>query len=82
MSLQLGLSPRGLALCRAAKARRAFLHARDYVPPEDRRGGCVRCLCPPPWALRRARPHDETARSVLAEILERVPQPAVREFKS
>ena len=34
-SLQLGLSPRaGLALCRAAKAR-AFLHARDYVLPED-----------------------------------------------
>ena len=30
----------------------------------------------------RARLHDETARSVLAEILERVPQPAVREFKS
>ena len=36
-----------------------------------------------PTALcsRRARLHDETARSVLAEILERVPQPAVREFK-
>ena len=81
-SLQLGLSPRaGLALCRAAKAR-AFLHARDYVLPED-----VAEAAPDVCAHRlvlapRARLHDETARSVLAEILERVPQPAVREFKS
>ena len=81
-SLQLGLSPRaGLALCRAAKAR-AFLHARDYVLPED-----VAEAAPDVCAYRlvlapRARLHDETARSVLAEILERVPQPAVREFKS
>ena len=81
-SLQLGLSPRaGLALCRAAKAR-AFLHARDYVLPED-----VAKAAPDVCAHRlvlapRARLHDETARSVLAEILERVPQPAVREFKS
>ena len=81
-SLQLGLSPRaGLALCRAAKAR-AFLHARDYVLPED-----VAEAAPDVCAHRlvlapRARLHDETARSVLAGILERVPQPAVREFKS
>lgn len=81
-SLQLGLSPRaGLALCRAAKAR-AFLHSRDYVLPED-----VAEAAPDVCAHRlvlapRARLHDETARSVLAEILERVPQPAVREFKS
>ena len=73
-SLQLGLSPRaGLALCRAAKAR-AFLHARDYVLPED-----VAEAAPDVCAHRlvlapRARLHDETARSVLAEILERVPQ--------
>lgn len=75
-------SPRaGLALCRAAKAR-AFLHARDCVLPGGRRGGCARCLCHRLVLAPRARLHDETARSVLAEILERVPQPAVREFKS
>ena len=77
-----GASPRAtLAVTAMAKAA-ALLLGRDYVLPED-----VAEAAPDVCAHRlvlapRARLHDETARSVLAEILERVPQPAVREFKS
>lgn len=73
--LELGLSPRGtLALSRMARAY-AFLRNRDYVVPEDVR------LAMPDVGLhrirlnRKAKLNDRTAAELLAEIMDRVPEP-------
>ena len=80
--IQLGISPRGaLALCRAAKAR-AFIRGRDFVSPED-----VQAVVPDVFAHRlalnaKAKLHERTPEQILDEIMESVPAPVLREFKT
>ncbi len=73
--IQLGLSPRGaLAVCRMAKAY-AYLFGRSYVLPED-----VAAIFPDVAAHRlllspKARLAQQSAASVLQEVLQSVPMP-------
>lgn len=73
--IQLGLSPRGaLAVCRMAKAY-AYLFGRSYVLPED-----VASIFPDVAAHRlllspKARLAQQSAASVLQEVLQSVPMP-------
>ena len=79
--VELGVSPRGaLAICRCAKAC-AYLDRRDYVVPED-----VAAVLPDVCAHRlvmsaKARLHDYTPAAALAELLQTVTPPSVREFR-
>ncbi len=79
--VELGVSPRGaLAVCRCAKAF-AYLNRRDYVVPED-----VAAVLPDVCAHRlvmsaKARLHDYTPAAALAELLQTVTPPSVREFR-
>lgn len=78
--VQLGLSPRGaLAVCRMAKAR-AYLAGRDYVLPED-----VAEIFPDVAAHRlmlstRARMMEQSAETVVREVLEQIELPAVKKL--
>lgn len=75
--ITLGISPRGaLALCRMAKAA-AYLAGRDYVVPED-----VKHIAADVCAHRlvlgpKARMANQSARELLGEILDSVPQPKI-----
>ena len=74
-SIYLGSSPRGsLALYRTAQAQ-ALMQGRDFVLPDD-----IKALAEPVLAhrlvLHRVNGHqDRNSRSIIAEILERVPVP-------
>ena len=75
--ITLGLSPRGtLALCRMTKAA-AYMKERDYVVPQD-----VNYVFKDVAAHRmipdsKARYQENTAREILDEILDSVPEPKV-----
>lgn len=75
--ITLGLSPRGtLALCRMTKAA-AYMKERDYVVPQD-----VNYVFKDVAAHRmildsKARYQEKTAREILDEILDSVPEPKV-----
>ena len=75
--ITLGLSPRGtLALCRMTKAA-AYMKERDYVVPQD-----VKDVFKDVTAHRmildsKARYQEKTAREILDEILDSVPEPKV-----
>lgn len=75
--ITLGLSPRGtLALCRMTKAA-AYMKERDYVVPQD-----VNYVFKDVAAHRmildsKARYQEKTAREILNEILDSVPEPKV-----
>ena len=75
--ITLGLSPRGtLALCRMTKAA-AYMKERDYVVPQD-----VNYVFKDVAAHRmildsKARYQEKTAREILHEILDSVPEPKV-----
>ncbi|MEE1196582.1 MAG: MoxR family ATPase [Lachnospiraceae bacterium] len=77
--IQLGISPRGaLAVCRTAKAC-AFLKGRDYVIPDDVAEIFI-CVCAHRLVLTpKARLHEQTAESLLADILNKVKKPDVKE---
>ena len=77
--IQLGISPRGaLAVCRTAKAS-AFLKGRDYVIPDDVAEIFI-CVCAHRLVLTpKARLHEQTAESLLADILNKVKKPDVKE---
>lgn len=77
--IQLGISPRGaLAVCRTAKAC-AFLRGRDYVIPDDVAEVFV-CVCAHRLVLTpKARLHEQTAESLLMDILNEVKKPDVKE---
>lgn len=75
--IALGVSPRGaLALCRMTKAA-AFLSGRDYVIPEDVRAVfadvCAHRLVLSP----KARMANTSAKELLGEILDAVPEPKI-----
>ncbi|MDO4489057.1 MAG: MoxR family ATPase [Eubacteriales bacterium] len=76
----LGISPRGaLALARAAKAN-AYLDGRDYVIPQDVCNvftdvGAHRLIL-----NSKARLHEYSQEQIIANILENVKKPDVREF--
>lgn len=79
--VQLGISPRGaLAVCRAMKAY-AFLQGRDYVIPMDAAQVFPAVCCHRLVLSPKARLHEYTAETVIAEILDTVPRPDVAEFK-
>ena len=68
--ITLGLSPRGtLALCRMTKAA-AYMKERDYVVPQD--VAAHRMILD-----SKARYQEKTAREILDEILDSVPEPKV-----
>ena len=79
--IQLGISPRGgLAVCRTAKAF-AYLDGRDYTTPED-----VASVLPDVCAHRlilsgKAKLHELSAETLLANMVERLPRPGVRDFR-
>lgn len=72
--ITLGLSPRGtLALCRMTKAA-AYMKERDYVVPQDVKD----VLAAHRMILdSKARYQEKTAREILDEILDSVPEPKV-----
>ena len=76
----LGVSPRGaLAVCRMAKAY-AYLQGRDFVMPED-----VAAIFPDVCAHRlmlsaKARMMEQSAESVLAEILQKTDMPVLKSW--
>ncbi len=76
----LGVSPRGaLAVSRAAKAN-AYLEDRDYVTPDD---VCAvfSDVCAHRLVLdAKARLHEYTAEQIIANLLQTVKKPDVREF--
>lgn len=79
--IQLGVSPRGaLALCRVAKAY-AFLEGRDYVIPEDVAAVFVDVCAHRTTLEAKARLHELSVEEILEEIIKKVKQPNVTEFK-
>ena len=75
--ITLGLSPRGtLALCRMTKAA-AYMKERDYVVPQDVKD-VVKDVAAHRMILdSKARYQEKTAREILDEILDSVPEPKV-----
>lgn len=77
--VQLGISPRGaIALCRAAKAH-AFVNGRDYVNSDDVQAIFVSVGAHRLVLSSKARLHEQTADSILTDILKDVKKPDVKE---
>ena len=75
--ITLGLSPRGtLALCRMTKAA-AYMKERDYVVPQDVKDVCKDVAAHRMILDSKARYQEKTAREILDEILDSVPEPKV-----
>lgn len=79
--IQLGVSPRGaIALCRGAKAH-AFVNGRDYVNSEDVQAVFVSITAHRLVLSSKARLHEQTADSILSDILKEVKKPDVKESR-
>ena len=75
--ITLGLSPRGtLALCRMTKAA-AYMKERDYVVPQDVKDVFTDVAAHRMILDSKARYQEKTAREILDEILDSVPEPKV-----
>ena len=75
--ITLGLSPRGtLALCRMTKAA-AYMKERDYVVPQDGKDVFKDVAAHRMILDSKARYQEKTAREILDEILDSVPEPKV-----
>ena len=75
--ITLGLSPRGtLALCRMTKAA-AYMRERDYVVPQDVKDVFKDVAAHRMILDSKARYQEKTAREILDEILDSVPEPKV-----
>ena len=75
--ITLGLSPRGtLALCRMTKAA-AYMKERDYVVPQDVKDVFKDVAAHRMILDSKARYQEKTAREILDEILDSVPEPKV-----
>ena len=75
--ITLGLSPRGtLALCRMTKAA-AYMRERDYVVPRDVKDVFKDVAAHRMILDSKARYQEKTAREILDEILDSVPEPKV-----
>ena len=75
--ITLGLSPRGtLALCRMTKAA-AYMKERDYVVPQDVKDVFKDVVAHRMILDSKARYQEKTAREILDEILDSVPEPKV-----
>lgn len=75
--ITLGLSPRGtLALCRMTKAA-AYMRERDYVVPQDVKDVSKDVAAHRMILDSKARYQEKTAREILDEILDSVPEPKV-----
>ena len=75
--ITLGLSPRGtLALCRMTKAA-AYMKERDYVVPKDVKDVFKDVAAHRMILDSKARYQEKTAREILDEILDSVPEPKV-----
>ena len=75
--ITLGLSPRGtLALCRMTKAA-AYMKERDYVVPQDVKEVFKDVVAHRMVLDSKARYQEKTAREILDEILDSVPEPKV-----
>ena len=80
--IRLGVSPRGsLALCNVTRAA-ALVRGRDYVIPDD-----IRIILNETFAHRllltpRAKAEKRTAEQILEEILERVPVPPLKRYRT
>lgn len=76
--ITLGLSPRGtLALCRMTKAA-AYMKERDYVVPQDVKDVFKDVAAHRMILDSKARYQEKTAREILDEILDSVPEPKDR----
>ena len=75
--ITLGLSPRGtLALCRMTKAA-AYMKERDYAVPQDVKDVFKDVAAHRMILDSKARYQEKTAREILDEILDSVPEPKV-----
>lgn len=77
--IRLGISPRGTMALAAMTKARALTEGRDYAVPDDVLAVAPYTLCHRISLTGEARFAGKTAESVLAEILDAVPLPTLRE---
>ena len=78
----LGISPRGaLALCRMCKAH-AMLNGMSYVTPDDVRAVAADVFCHRMMLSAKARLNEESAESIMEQIIREVPAPEAETLSS